>query len=174
MRISMYSASVPVFQRYLGNLSLILEKAEAHAAARQIDQQALLQARLFPDMLPLIRQVQIAVDFAKRACAPLAGVALPQYDNSEQTFADLRVRIARTLAFIDALPEAQIDGSEEREIVDQAGREIKHFNGHDFLLQYALPNFYFHVMSAYAILRHNGIELGKRDFDGHHVYTAAN
>ena len=168
--MSMYQASVPVFKRYLGNLAAILDKAEQHANAHKIEHEALLQARLYPDMFPLLLQVQIAADFAKRTCAPLAGVAIPHYPNRERTFAELRTRIASTLAFIDTLTAEQFIGSETREIVDQAGRKPIHLNGHDFLCHFALPNFYFHVMTVFAILRHNGVEIGKADFDGLHLY----
>jgi hypothetical protein len=167
MSISMYAASVPVFKQQLGGLDGLLEKAEAHAAARKIDPAVLLQARLFPDMYPFTKQVQIAADFAKGAPARLAGIEVPSYEDNEQTFADLRARIAKTLAFIDTIKPEQIDGSEDREIVVFPGtpREMK-FPGQTYLLHFALPNFYFHVTTAYALLRHNGLELGKRDFIG--------
>ncbi len=167
MTISMYSSSVPVFKQMLNSLSEILEKAEAHATAKKIDPNALLQARLFPDMFPLTRQVQVASDFAKGVAARLAGLDVPVYEDSEQSFADLRARIAKTLAFVDGIAAAQVDGSEERAITIQAGtpRE-KHFSGQSYLLNYGLPQFFFHVTTAYAILRHNGIEIGKRDFIG--------
>jgi uncharacterized protein len=167
MAISMYVASVPVFKQALNSLDSILAKAEAHAAEKKIDPNALLQARLFPDMLPLTRQVQIAADFAKGVVARLAGADVPSYDDTEQTFAELRARIAKTLAFIESIPAAQIDGSEAREITIQAGtpRERK-FTGQAYLLHYGLPQFFFHATTTYALLRHNGIEIGKRDFMG--------
>jgi hypothetical protein len=166
MSISMYASSVPVFKHILGSLSEILSKAEAHAAAKKIEPGALLQARLFPDMFTMRRQVLIACDFAKGASARLAGVEVPKYEDNEQTFDELKARIAKTLAFIDTLTPAQIDGSEERDITTQAGPETRNFKGQPYLLHYALPNFYFHVTTAYAILRHNGIELSKRDYVG--------
>jgi hypothetical protein len=166
MTISMYAASVPVFKQMLGSLSDLLDKAEAHAAAKKIDPNALLQARLFPDMFPLMRQIMIAADFAKGACARLAGVEVPKYEDTEQSFAELKARIAKTLAFIDTLPSARIDGSEERDITTSAGPNSKSFKGQRYLLHYALPQFFFHATTAYAILRHNGVEIGKKDFMG--------
>jgi hypothetical protein len=166
MTISMYAASVPVFTQMLNSLSDLLDKAETHANDKKIDPNALLQARLFPDMFALTRQVLIAADFAKGCCARLAGVEVPKYDDTEQTFADLKARIAKTLTFIGALPATQIDGSEERDITTSAGPNSKSFKGQTYLLNYALPQFFFHVTTAYAILRHNGIEVGKRDFIG--------
>jgi hypothetical protein len=166
MTISMYAASVPVFKQILGSLSDILDKAEAHATAKKIDPHALLQARLFPDMFPFARQIQIAADFSKGACARLAGLAVPKYEDTEQTFADLRARIAKTVAFIDSCTPAQIDGSEERDITTSAGPNSKTFKGQAYLLHYALPQFFFHATTAYGILRHNGVEVGKKDFIG--------
>jgi hypothetical protein len=162
----MYAASVPVFKKMLGNLAAILARAEAHAAERKIEPAALLQARLYPDMFPLLRQVQVAADFAKGASARLAGEEVPRYDDLEQGFGDLQQRIARTIAFIDSLSPDAFDGSEERAIVTGSGAKVKHFRGQDYLLHYALPHFYFHVTTAYAILRHNGVEVGKKDFIG--------
>lgn len=166
MTISMYAASVPVFKQILGSLSDLLDKADAHTAAKKIDPNALLQARLFPDMFPLTRQIIIAADFAKGACARLAGAEVPKYEDTEQSFAELKTRIAKTLAFIDTLAQDRIDGSEERDITTSAGPNSKSFKGQTYLLNYALPQFFFHATTAYAILRHNGIEIGKRDFMG--------
>lgn len=167
MTISMYSASIPVFKQMLGGLSDVLAKAEAHAAEKKIDPHAFLQARLFPDMFPLIRQVQIAADFAKSVPARLAGAEVPAYEDNEQTFADLHARIKKTLAFIDDLTAAQIDGSEALEIVLRPGTpKEKKLIGQTYLLGYGLPQFFFHVTTTYAILRHNGVEIGKRDFMG--------
>lgn len=166
MTISMYAASIPVFKHILGSLSDILDKAEAHATAKKIEPSALLQARLFPDMFTLRRQVLIACDFAKGASARLAGAEVPKYEDIEQTFDELKARITKTLTFIDTLTPAQINGSEERDITIQSGQAVKHFKGQPYLLHYALPHFYFHVTTAYAILRHNGVELGKRDYVG--------
>jgi hypothetical protein len=167
MTISMYSACVPVFRQMLGGLDGVLAKAETHAADRKIDANALLQARLFPDMFPLARQVQIACDFAKSVPARLSGVEVPAYDDTEQTFAELRARIARTLAFIDGLDAAQFVGSEDREIVLRPGTpKERKIGGHAYLMAYGLPQFFFHVTTAYDLLRHNGVELGKKDYMG--------
>lgn len=166
MTISMYQASVPVFIRTLGNLKGIVDKAAAHAQERKIDESAFLGARLFPDMLAFTRQVQIATDFARGTAARLAGNEPPSYEDREQSFAELASRIDRTVAYLRTLSPAQIDGSEAREIVRQIRGESKKFNGQDYLLLYALPNFYFHTTTAYAILRHNGLDIGKADFIG--------
>jgi uncharacterized protein len=166
MTISMYQASVPVFIRVLGNLKAIVEKAALHAAERKIDESAFLNARLFPDMLTFTRQVQIATDFARGTGARLAGFEPPSFEDKEQTFAELVTRLERNIAFLKTLTAAQIDGSEGREIVRPIRGEPKKFNGQDYLLLYALPNFYFHTTTAYAILRHNGVAIGKGDFIG--------
>jgi hypothetical protein len=166
MAHSMYSASVPVFKQILNSLSAILTKAETHAIDRKIEPVALLQARLYPDMFALTRQVQIAADFAKGACARLADVEVPKYEDNEQSFAELRARLAKTIEFIDGLPQQQIDNSQSREISTSAGVKSKTFIGQDYLSHYALPQFLFHATTAYAILRHNGVEIGKRDFMG--------
>jgi hypothetical protein len=164
--MSMYRASVPVFKQILGSLAAILEKAEAHAEAKKIDPNALLQARLFPDMFPLLRQVTVATDFTKSACARLAGVEIPKFEDTEKDFADLQARLAKTIAFIDTLTPEQIDGGEERDITFNAGSKSRTMKGERYLVNYALPQFFFHATTAYAILRHNGLELGKRDFMG--------
>jgi hypothetical protein len=167
MTLSMYQASVPVFKQMLGGLSGVLAKAEADATARKIDPVVLLQSRLYPDMFALLRQVQVACDFAKSVSARIAGVDVPSFEDKEESFADLQARIAKTLAFIDSLTAAQIDGSEERRIVTQAGTpKEKIFSGQSYLLNYGLPHFFFHTTTAYAILRHNGVEVGKKDFIG--------
>ena len=167
MTLSMYQASVPVFKQLLGGLSAVLAKAEAHAAAKKIEPNALLQARLYPDMFALLRQVQVACDFAKSVSARLAGVEVPGFEDKEQTFADLQARIAKTLAFIDSITPAQIEGSEARHIVTQAGTpKEKIFTGHSYLFNYGLPHFFFHTSTAYAVLRHNGVEVGKKDYIG--------
>jgi len=166
MTFSMYSASVPVFRQILTALSAVLDKAEAHVVAKKIEPSALLQARLFPDMFPLARQVQVAADFAKGACARLAGVDVPKYDDVESTFAELRTRIATTLAFIESLDQEAIAGSAERAITTGSGEKTKHFTGQTYLFHYALPHFFFHATTAYDILRHNGVEVGKKDFIG--------
>ncbi|MCL4745510.1 MAG: DUF1993 family protein [Burkholderiaceae bacterium] len=167
MTTSLHLICTTVFNQSLGALGAILTKAQAHATARKIDPDALLHARLYPDMFALMRQVQIACDFAKGVSARLAGVEVPVFEDGEKTFADLQARVARTLAFIATLTPQQFEGSEMREIVTQAGspRE-KRFLGQSYLLNYGLPQFYFHVTTAYALLRHNGVELGKKDFIG--------
>lgn len=163
----MYTSSIPVFKQMLGGLAAILAKAEAHAAEKNIEPAALTQARLFPDMFPLSRQVQIACDFARGVSARLAGAEVPKYDDKEQTFAELRDLIARTLGFIDGFTPAQLDGSAQGEIVIRPGTpKERRFDGQSYLLSYGLPQFFFHVTTAYALLRHNGIEIGKRDYMG--------
>ena len=166
MKISMYQASAPRFANTLRNLSAILDKAQAHAEARKIDPLVLAGSRLYPDMLALARQVQIACDNAKGAVARLAGVEVPKHEDTEQSFADLKARIAKTLAFIETLGPAQIDGSEDRDISLKLGQREVQWKGMQYLLGFALPNFYFHVVTAYDILRHNGVELAKRDYIG--------
>ena len=166
MTISMYQASVPRFVNILGNLSNILDKAQAHVDAHKIDPTALTTYRLFPDMLPLTKQVQIACDTAKGVVARLAGVEIPVYVDNEVTLADLKARIARTIAFIQTVPEGQINGTEAKEIVVKRGDKEAHYKGMQFLLGHAVPNFYFHVTTTYNILRHNGVEIGKRDYLG--------
>ena len=166
MTISMYQISVPVFAKTLGNLSAVLDKAAAFATARKIDQSVMLGLRLAPDMLNFTRQIQVACDFAKGASARLAGAEVPSWEDKEANFDDLKARIARTIAFINAFKPAQIDGSEERDININIRGEAKTFKGQPYLLQQVLPNFFFHSATAYDILRHNGVEIGKRDFIG--------
>ncbi len=167
MTLSMYQASIPVFQQMLGGLSAVLAKAEAHASAKKIEPLALLQARLYPDMFALLRQVQVACDFAKGVSARLAGVEVPAFEDKEESFADLQARIAKTLAFIGSLTAAQLEGSETRQVVTQAGTpKEKIFTGQSYLLNYGLPHFFFHTSTAYAVLRHNGVEVGKKDYIG--------
>ena len=166
MNISMYQASAPRFANTLKNLSSILDKAQAHADAKKIDPKALTAARLFPDMFAMSRQVQSACDTAKGAVARLAGVEVPAHEDTEQTFEELKARIAKTIAFINTIKPAQVDGSEDREVVLKfRSGEVK-FKGMQYLLGQALPNFYFHVTTAYNILRHNGVEVGKKDYIG--------
>ncbi len=163
----MHTTSIPVFQQMLGALSNVLGKAQAHASAKNIDPQALLQARLYPDMLPMIRQVQIACDFAKGVAARLAGVEVPAMADDEQTFEQLQARIAKVLAFIGGLDAAAFEQAATREIVTQAGTpKEKRFTGQSYLLTYGLPHFFFHTTTAYALLRHNGVEVGKKDYLG--------
>jgi hypothetical protein len=166
MNISMYQASTPRFVNTLKNLSAILDKAQAHAEAKKIDPAVLLNCRLYPDMFALARQVQIACDTAKGAAARLAGVEVPKHEDTEQTVAELKARIAKTIAFVESLKPAQIDGSEEKNIHLKLGSREVDWKGMQYLLGFALPNFYFHTVTAYDILRHHGVEIGKRDFIG--------
>ena len=166
MTLSMYQASVPLFTRMLTNLAAILTKAEAHATARKIEPAVLLGSRLFPDMLPLTRQVQLAADFAKNTTARLAGVEILKFTDEETSFPELQQRVAKTLDYVKGFKSSQIDGSEAREITLPIGTDSLTFKGQDFLLHFGLPNFYFHVTTAYDILRHSGVEIGKRDYLG--------
>jgi hypothetical protein len=161
----MYQASVPVFVHMLGNLSAMLGKAATYAETKKIDPSVLINARLAPDMLPLAFQVRTACDSAKGCAARLAGIEVPSHPDTETTFAELQARIAKTLDFLKSVSAAQIDGSEERTITLKLRQEVQ-FKGQAYLLHFALPNFYFHVTTAYAILRHNGLDLGKGDFLG--------
>lgn len=167
MNSLMYTASIPVFKQMLGSLKALLSKAEAHATAKNIDPQVFLQGRLAPDMFPFVRQIQIAGDFAKGTAARLAGVAVPDFQDTETTFADLHARLDKTVAFLDSLTPAQFEGSETREVILRPGtpKEMK-FIGQPYLLHYGLPQFFFHVTTAYGILRHLGLEIGKPDYMG--------
>jgi hypothetical protein len=168
MSLSIYQASVPVFVRMLDNLSKILDLAVQYAEEKNIDPSVLINARLAPDMYPLSRQVQIATDMAKGCAARLAGMEVPVYEDNETTFPELQKRIAKTLAFIQSVSADQIDDSEERHItLKLRSREVS-FTGQPYLLHFVLPNFYFHVTTAYAILRHNGLAIGKMDFIGNY------
>jgi hypothetical protein len=166
MKISMYQASVPTFVRMLNNLSAVLDKGAAYADAKKIEPAVLINARLYPDMLPLVRQVQIAGDNAKGVAARLAGLEPPRYEDGETTFADLKARIQKTISYLNTLKPDQIDGSEDKTITLQVRDKAVTFQGMPYLLNQALPNFYFHVTTAYDILRHSGVELGKQDFLG--------
>ena len=166
MTLSMYQASVAPFVKSLTALSGVLDKAAAHASARKIDPAVLLSTRLYPDMFPLVRQVQLATDFAKGAAGRLAGVELPKYPDTEASIDELKARIAKTIDFLKTFRAGQIDGSEGREITIPIGGQPKTFDGQGYLIDFALPNFYFHLTTAYAILRHCGVEIGKRDFLG--------
>jgi uncharacterized protein len=157
---------VPVFIRMLTSLNVVLAKGAAHAQAKKIDESVLLNARLSPDMFSLTKQVHIATDFARGTGARLAGAEMPSYEDKETTFAELTDRVDRTIAYLKTLKPAQIDGSETREIVRPVRGEPKKFTGINYLLQYAMPHFYFHVVTAYDVLRHNGIEVGKGDYIG--------
>jgi len=162
-----YTSSIPVFTQMLGGLKTVLSKAEAHATDKKIDPNALLHARLFPDMFNLLRQVQVASDFAKSVSARLAGVDVPKLEDTEQTFAQLQARIDTVLAFIGGLDAAKFAEAATREIVTQAGTpKEKRFSGQSYLFNYGLPHFFFHTTTAYAILRHNGVEVGKKDYIG--------
>lgn len=165
--ISIYTASIPVFTQMLGGLSGVLAKADAHVAAKKLDPNALLQARLFPDMFPMLRQVQVASDFAKSVSARLAGVDVPTLADDEQSFAELQSRIATVLTFISSLSPDLFAEAATRQIITQAGtpRE-KQFTGQSYLFNYGLPHFFFHTTAAYAVLRHNGVEVGKKDYIG--------
>jgi hypothetical protein len=166
MAISMYQASAPRFANTLANLAGILDKAQAHAEARGLDPLVLTACRIFPDMFPLSRQVQIATDTAKGALARLAGVEVPRYEDTEQSIAELKARIAKTTAFLGGFRPEQIDGSEDKALTIKLGKSEVNWKGMQYLLGFALPNFYFHVTTAYCILRHNGVKLGKRDYIG--------
>ncbi len=167
MTNALYASSIPLFQQMLGGLKGVLAKAEAHATAKNIDPNALLQARLFPDMFPLLKQVQVATDFAKGVAHRLADLEVPKMEDSELTFADLQARIDKVLALMNGIDAAQFEGAATREIVTQAGTpKEKRFTGQSYLVNYGLPHFFFHTTTAYDILRHNGVEVGKRDYIG--------
>ncbi|MGQ0484908.1 MAG: DUF1993 domain-containing protein [Hyphomicrobiales bacterium] len=162
----MFDSSVPVLDQFLKALSAILRKAETHCEAKKIDPEALLKARLFPDMFPFTRQVQLVTDFAKGASARLAGIAVPSFADEEKGFAELQARIARTRDFLATLKKEQFTGAAERTITIKVGGQDMSFTGATYLSGFAMPNFYFHLAAAYNILRHNGVELGKRDYMG--------
>lgn len=167
MTSPMYTHSVPVFKQMLTALKTILVQASEHAAAKGIEPDALLQARLFPDMLPLIKQVQIAADFSRGVSARLAGVDVPVFDGQEKTFADLDALLTQTLAFLDTVDAAQFEGKETSDIVLRPGTpKEKKLSGQTYLANYGLPQFFFHVSTAYGILRHSGLAIGKRDYMG--------
>ena len=166
MATSMYQSSVPVFAKILGNLKAILEKGAAHAAARKIDDSVFVTFRLYPDMLPLSAQVQIATDIARGTCARLTGAEPPAVEDKEKTFADLIARVDAAIAYVRTFSAAQMDGTETRQVKRKVrGNEVT-FTGQDYLLTFGIPNVYFHVTTTYAILRHNGVEIGKGDFLG--------
>ena len=162
----MYESSIPVFLHFLDTLSAILKKAEDHCTAKNIDPAVMVSLRLFPDMLPLSRQVQIASDSAKAAGARLAGIAVPSYPDEEKSFAELQARIAKTADFLRTLTKAQFEGAGTRAISFKAGPRELNFVGGDYLGRWAFPNFFFHITTAYDILRHNGVEIGKTDYMG--------
>src|SRR4051812_27276925 len=166
MAISMYDSSAPRFIKTLNNLSAILDKAQAHAEAKKIDPLVFTSSRLFPDMLPMTNQVQIACDAAKGAMARLAGVEIPKHEDTEKTLVELKARIAKTIAFVESIKPAQLEGSEARDVTLKIGGKDMVFKGMPYLFHFAFPNFYFHCTTTYNILRHNGVEIGKRDFLG--------
>ena len=166
MQITMHDTLVPTANRMLGNLSNFLDKAAAFAETKKFDATVLLNARLAPDMFTLTRQVQIACDMIKGAAARLSGTEIPKYEDNETTIAELKARIAKTLTFVNGVDAAKFAGSEDRDIVLQARAGELRFKGLNYLRDYALPNMYFHITTTYAILRHNGVELGKPDFIG--------
>ena len=166
MSISMYDVSIPIFTLSLTNLSAILDKAASHEQSKKVDPKVIPQARLIVDMLPLSAQIQIACDTAKGAAARLAGVEAPKYEDTEATLAELKARVAKTLDFIKTIKPEQLQGAETREIVLKFPQTTLNFTGINYLTNFVLPNFFFHVTTAYALLRKNGVELGKRDFLG--------
>src|SRR5277367_63656 len=166
MSISMYDFSIPVLTRGLTNMSAILDKAAAHATAKKFDSAVLAQARLFPDMHPLVRQVQIACDTAKGAAARLANIEVPKHEDTEVTFADLKARIAKTVEFLKSVSAAQLQGAEGRSIEIKFPNGAWKFTATGYLTDFVLPNFYFHISMVYALLRKNGVEIGKGDFLG--------
>ncbi|MEY4377288.1 MAG: hypothetical protein RJB26_1838 [Pseudomonadota bacterium] len=166
MTINLHQASVPVFVQQLNSMKAVLAKAEAYAAARKIQPEVLVNARLFPDMLPLVKQVQIASDFAKGCTARLAGREVPKWEDTEKTFAELQARLDKAIEFVKSVPAEEIIGQEAREVSLPVGGQTMTFQGLPYLTGFVLPNFFFHATTAYAILRHNGVEIGKRDFIG--------
>jgi uncharacterized protein len=166
MSFNMYQASVPVLVRYLKNISNVLDKGAAYCAAKKVEQTVLTGYRLAPDMFPLSRQVQIMSDGAKGCGARLAGVEVPSFPDTETTIDELKARIAKTVAFLEGLKPEQFDGAETRDISFKAGPNEYKFKGADYFTGWVLPNFYFHATATYAILRHCGVELGKRDYLG--------
>jgi len=166
MTISMHSASVPIFARMLGNLLTWLDKAEAHATARKFDPSVYLSSRLAPDMLPFTNQIQIACDAVKFGVARLSGVEAPKFADDEASLADLRTRVRKTIDFIQSVPAAQIDGTEDKDVVVPRRDGSMTLKGEAYLKNFVLPNFFFHVTTTYALLRLNGVELGKADFLG--------
>jgi len=166
MSLSMSQAFIPTMTQMLGSLSALLDKAAAHCQAKGMNQKELIEARLAPDMFPLARQVQIATDHAKGATARLAGRDVPKFEDTESTLEELKARIAKTLSFIKSVSAGEIDGSEEKDVTLTIGGQPRTLKGQRYLLHNALPNFFFHVTTAYDILRHKGVEVGKRDYLG--------
>ena len=166
MTVSMYKCSVPIFLQYLTALSGVLDKAQAHVDARKLDESYFLSLRIYPDMFPFVRQVRAVCDHAVNACARLAGAELPTFENDETSIADLKARIEKAIAFVRGFKPEQIDGTEDKEIVVKFSSGERTFTGQTLLLNFSLPNFYFHDTTAYNLLRHCGVEIGKRDFMG--------
>jgi hypothetical protein len=166
MKISMYNASIPTIVRALTNLIDVLDKGAAHAEARKIDPAVMVNSRLYPDMFPLVKQVQIASDISKGGAARLAQVDPPAFEDNEASFPDLVARLRKTIAFLETLKPEQFDGSEDRTVTWQTRTSTKSMQGMPYLLHHVLPNVFFHVTTAYDILRHNGVEIGKQDFLG--------
>ncbi len=166
MSITMHSASAPIFIGLLDNLNGWLDKAEAHATAKKFEPSVYLTARLAPDMLPFTSQIQIACDTAKFLVARLAGIDAPKFDDAETSLPELRARVAATIAFVKSVPAASIDGTEDKDVTLPRRSGPIVMKGHAYLTQFALPNFFFHMMAAYALLRHNGVDIGKLDFLG--------
>src|SRR5271168_3657445 len=166
MSLSMYQSLIPVSLRQLSNLSALLQKAEAHAMAKKIEPEVFINARLAPDMFPLSRQIQIATDVVKGGAARLAGVEVPSYPDTEKTFPELYARIDKVIEFLKTFKSNQIDGSEDRKVTLKLGGQETSFFGQPYLLNFVLPNLYFHISIAYAILRHNGVDIGKKDYLG--------
>ena len=166
MSTTMYSTSVPVFARMLGNLLVWLDKAEAHAQAKKFEPSVYLAARLAPDMLPFTKQIQIACDMVKFGVARLSGVEAPKFDDNEASIAELRERVHKTLEFIKSVPAAKIDGTDDNDVTIPRRDGTMTLKGEVYLKHFVLPNFYFHMTTTYALLRHNGVELGKMDFLG--------
>ena len=166
MSVTLYDMSIPALTLGLTNLAAVLDKGLAHAEARKFDSIVLAQSRMFPDMLPFSRQVMIACDMAQGCAARLAGIENPKFEDTETTLPELKARVAKTLAFLATVKASQFEGAEGREIVIPAGSSTLKFNGVSYLTRFVLPNFYFHSAMVYALLRHNGVELGKRDFLG--------
>lgn len=166
MSLSMSQASIPLFVQLLTAASNVLDKAAAHAEAKKIDPSVLLNARIYPDMFPLVRQIQVATDQAKGCVARLADLEIPKYADTEASFDELKARIAKTIDFVKSVKPAQLDGTEDKDLTIPLGPQQRAFKGQAYLLNFVLPNFFFHVTTAYDILRHSGVEIGKRDFLG--------
>lgn len=166
MSVSMYTVSAPIFIQFLTGLSGVLDKAQAHIDARKLDESFFMGMRLYPDMHNFTRQVRASCDHAVNACARIAGVELPTFENNETTIAQLKARIDKAIAFVRTMKPAQLDGMEDKEIVVKFASGERRFTGQTMLINFSLPNFYFHTTTAYAILRHCGVDIGKRDFMG--------